>query len=487
MRFRNTLVLVLVLLGLGAYVYWVEVPQSREEAKKKTVFAFNPDDATEVSLVFADRQIVAKKSGDEWRLTTPLDTAADTTTVKNIINAIAEAEVKKTFEHAADLAQYGLDQPFVKVTVKIKDKELPTILVGKSTPVGFSAYIKKADEQNVLLTTAAFRAGMDKQVKDLRDKTLLNFVDKDVRRVEISGDGKDVALVQKDDRWTIERPAAYTADAAAMRSFLSALRSMRAVDFATDAPTDLISYGLDKPRLKVRLYLGADNAEKDILIGKENENKQLYVKGSGQPAVYLVSDWTLRDLDKNANDFRDKRVLAFDRDQVTAVEVARKEGGHFRLFRAGKEWRVEGAGDAMPSQTAVSQYVGDLHELMGYEIIADEPSNLAQLGLDQPLLRLRVVGEADKPIGTVMLGSRAGDASKKEYTAMTEGGRTVFLIRDYLFTHLDKQAQEFIERPTPTAGPGRADAEPGSGAGDLEGDPLGEALGGVGDDLSADE
>ena len=46
MRFRTTIILVLVLLGLGAYVYWVEYPKSQEEAKKKTLIDFKADDAT---------------------------------------------------------------------------------------------------------------------------------------------------------------------------------------------------------------------------------------------------------------------------------------------------------------------------------------------------------------------------------------------------------------------------------------------------------
>jgi hypothetical protein len=440
MRFRTTLVLILVLLGLGAYVYWVELPQSREEARKKTLFAFSPDDVTAVSLVYADRQVVVKKSGEDWRLTTPLDATADATTVRNIINAIAEAEVKKTFDNVSDLAPYGLDQPFVKVTVTLKDTDLPTILVGKSTPVGFSAYVKKITEQTVLLTTGAFRAGMDKQVKDLRDKTILSFADKDAQKIEISGDGKDVALVQKEDRWLIERPASYPADAATMRSFLSALRSMRAVDFASDAPTDLSVFGLDKPRLTVRLHLGQANAAKDILIGKENDSKQLYVKASDQPTVYLVSDGVLRDLDKSANDFRDKTLLAFDRNNVAAVEVTRQSSGPFTLVRSNQEWRVEGAGDGKPSQMAINQYVDDLRDLAGYEIVTDDLANLASLGLDQPLLRVRVIGEAEQSIGTILLGRPAGDAVEKDYTAMTEGGRTAFKIRDYLFSRLDKQA-----------------------------------------------
>ena len=96
----------------------------------------------------------------------------------------------------------------------------------------------------------------------------------------------------------------------------------------------------------------------------------------------------MRDLNKNLGDFRDKTLLAFDRDKVSAIDVARKDGGHFKLLRVDdKQWRVEGAGDGKPAQTAISQYIGDLHDLSGYEIAADQPADLAPFARDARIRR----------------------------------------------------------------------------------------------------
>jgi ribosomal protein L14E/L6E/L27E len=459
MRFRTTLLLILVLAGLGAYVYFVEYPKAEEEAKKKTLFELKADDVTQVTLDYGDHKIVLKKSGADWRMTEPLDVPADATTAKNLASAIADCEVKHELKDAsADLSQYGLDKPFVTVTVKAGDKELPAFMVGKNTPVGFSTYVQRADDKKIQLTGSAFRSGVDKKVKDLRDKTIIDFVDGDVQRLELSGDGKELVLVQKDDKWTIEQPASYAADGSTVRSFLSTLRSMRATDFPDDQPADLATYGLDKPQLKIALHLGKDNAEKSILIGKENDKKEIFVQRAGQPTVYTVSDWVLRDLNKNPADFRDKTVLAFDRDKVTAVELKRKDGSHTKLVHgANNQWQVEGA-EGKPAETVITQYLTDLHDLKGYEIAADQPADLAQFGLDQPSLAVSVFGENNKPVGTALLGARDKDG-KKEYTALLEGGPTVFLVRDYLFTRLDKQPKDFIEKPpAPTVAPGSAPA-----------------------------
>src|SRR5512147_2333375 len=98
MRLRNTLILALLLLGLGAYLYFVESKQIAEEAKKTKLVDFNPDDVTALTLTYPDREIVLEKSDGVWRLTKPVQTAADDITVKNLLRAIADAEVKKTLD-----------------------------------------------------------------------------------------------------------------------------------------------------------------------------------------------------------------------------------------------------------------------------------------------------------------------------------------------------------------------------------------------------
>ena len=479
MRFRSTIILVVLLLGLGAYVYWIEYPKAQEEAKKKTLIDFKADDATEVTLAYPDREIALKKVGEEWRLTKPLDTLADTTTVKNLVNAIAECEVKKELtETSGDLSQYGLDKPLVTVTVKVKDKALPAILVGKNTPVGASTYVERADDKKIVLTNSAFRAGMDKKVNDLRDKTILTYNDDDVQKIQISGADKDIELVRQDGNWRVDKPESWPGDAVTIRSFLSTLRSMRATDFPPDAATDLATYGLDNPRLRVTVTIGKggkDTTEKQVLIGKQGEKNELYVQVSGQPTVYTVSDWVYRDLDKPVGDFRDKTLLAFDRDKISAVEVKHKAGGDFKLVRGeDKQWHVDG-NPGKPNEQALNQFLGDVHDLKGYEVVADHPADLAQFGLDQPSLALTVIGDNQQKLGTLLLAPRPNAEGKKEFTGMAEGAPTVFLVRDYLMTRLNKQAQDFIQQPTPTVGAGTP-ASPAAPAAQVQQPPEGDAV-----------
>ena len=53
-----------------------------------------------------------------------------------------------------------------------------------------------------------------------------------------------------------------------------------------------------------------------------------------------------------------------------------------------------------------------------------------------------VFGEDDAALGTILV-NRQGD----RHYAMREDGATVFEIRDYMFTRLDKQQSDFVEAP----------------------------------------
>jgi hypothetical protein len=450
MRFRNTLILGLVLVTLGSYVYFVEFERAAKESKKETLFDFDQSQVQAVTLKYPDREIALEMIGGEWKLVRPVEALADESSTKNLIRAIAECEIKRRLDEVpGDLKPFGLDAPDVVIRVKLESGELPEIRVGKTTPVGFSTYIQRADDPKVLLTSSAFHSGMEKQVRDLRDKQILRFEDADVRKIAVVGPDRDILLVRAGDDWKIEQPRAYAADTSTVRSFLSSLRAARATDFPDENPADLQPYGLDMPRLAVTLFVGKDEDRKEILIGKEAKEDKLYVKSSSRPTVYEVNDWVYHDLDKKLNDFRDKTVLAFDKDAITEVAIVPSDGESFTLQRKDKTWHLSGAQEQVDA-TKADQFLSDLHSLKGYEIAAEAPESLEPYGLASPKLTITLTA-GENPVGMVMLGAYTSAEGEKAYAALHEGEPSVFRLRDYyVFTRLDHKRSDFLARDTPT-------------------------------------
>jgi hypothetical protein len=452
MRLRNTFILALIFAGLAAFLYFVEFERAAEEAKKKTLFDLDGDKVTGVTLTYPDRKIVVKKADGKWRLAEPIEDLADETAVENLVRAIAECEIKKTLDDVpADLAPFELDKPKVEILVALADEELPLIRVGKNTPVGFSTYVQRADDPKVHLTTSAFASGMDKQVKDLRDKQILTFSDDSIRRIAVQrGDGR-VLLKKTDEAWTIEEPAPYTADATTVRSFLATLRSLRAVDFVAEEAADLAAYGLDAPRVSITLYGDKEDDQKQVLVGGENDKKDVYVKVAGRAAVYTAGSWVFRDLDKTLNDFRDKTIFAFEPDAVTTIKLVHADGEQLSFTRADKDtpWALADHDDP-PEASKVAQLLTDLKDLKGFEIATEEPDDLGAWGLAEPELTVSL-GSKDGPLASVKFGShRAEEGTAVDHTALREGEPTVFKLREYVFTRINKRARDFLPKPTVT-------------------------------------
>ena len=459
MSLPKAIIMAVVLVALGAYVYLVELPRDEETAAKKKLFTFAKDAVSEVQLTYPERSIHLKKdTTGKWRVLKPIDTEADETTVTNLVNAIADAEISRTLdEPVQDPALYGLNAPVVKLQVTLNDgKSLPEVLIGKDTPVGFSVYLQKAGETKLLLTPQAFRLGLTKEVKDLRDKTIFPLQLGEVRKIAITGQEKDIHLTKTESGWALEKPASSKADDAQVQTFLTAVQNLKAVDFVEQPVLEAKDYGLAPPQLTLAFSMGTENTTKTLLVGSEktvdNANKQRYLKREAQTTLFLAADWVFRDLDKSADDFRDKTIAKFAQEQAVKIVAKRRDQQDFTLTRGtDKKWTVDKTGDGVFQEQVATQLLSALADLRGYEIAADNPSDLAAYDLAPPEVAFIVSDEKNAELASVHTGQKADGEGKKMF-AMPARGTTVFALRDYMFERLNKAPADFWGKPAEPSG-----------------------------------
>jgi hypothetical protein len=131
------------------------------------------------------------------------------------------------------------------------------------------------------------------------------------------------------------------------------------------------------------------------------------------------------------------------------VVLERKDGPGATLVHGEPGgWSVEK--EQQSKAGVIQRFIDDLRELRGSSIAEEPPKNLKGFGLDAPDLRLTIVDREQKPMGTILLAKHDG-----KYYAMREGGPTVFEVRDYMYTRLDKQQRDFVgvEAPPSTVAP----------------------------------
>src|SRR4051794_33682402 len=152
---RSTIALLVVLAGLGAYIYFVASKTEDSSTKQEKLFSSVASDNIEELTVKNDagETTTLKKADGKWAMTAPFQTRASDMDASGIANALAGLDVTRVVEeNPADVKEYGLDAPSVEITFKSKGgKPSGKLLIGKKTATGGSIYARKDDEKRVVL------------------------------------------------------------------------------------------------------------------------------------------------------------------------------------------------------------------------------------------------------------------------------------------------------------------------------------------------
>lgn len=461
MRLRNTLIAFVVLVIVGGYVYLVESKKQRVgDEKEKLFYNIKKEDAQELDLNFWNGEIKLKKDGaGKWRIGSPLDAPADSDAVDSMVSAILTTDINRVIEqNPKEIQTFGLDEPFVKATVKLKEgKSLPSIWLGKKTPIGTAIYLKKETDKRVLLTDLSLQTSLDKTVNDLRDKQIIDFKDEDVRKIELNGTEGYRLLVKRDKDWYLEAPKKYKADEGEVNSIFSSLKSLRVKEFENDAPKELKQYGLDPPRRTVILFLGDRGDRKMLLMGDNKRTKEeVYVTRESKDRVYSVVSSNLRDFIKDISALRDRRILNFERDKAARVQM-KVSDETYTLSRVKDkqkkdEWQIElGLGKTEKGDAdEISTMLITLQYLKGKEIVEDEAKDLKPYGLDKPQIQTTVVGADGKTIAAITIGNKREEKGKEVgYFTKKSDSPMIYLLEEIDFNQLNKKSADFKKKPEP--------------------------------------
>ena len=154
-RTGSTLILLVVALGLGGYLYFVESerPVADENAKAK-VFTYDAAKINQVQIKSSSGEVTALRKGanDTWTIVQPVEAPADRNSVSEVVTNLANLEEARVVdENAADLKAYGLAEPRIDVTFHVDgEKEPKRILLGEKTPAEFGHLRETSDGQSSL-------------------------------------------------------------------------------------------------------------------------------------------------------------------------------------------------------------------------------------------------------------------------------------------------------------------------------------------------
>jgi hypothetical protein len=163
-----------------------------------------------------------------------------------------------------------------------------------------------------------------KPTGDLAPK-VLTLDEKQVDGITIQKTGSDpVEISRIGDRWEIVKPEASPADQDTVNTIVSTVANLTSERLIDDKPNGLDAFGLTQPLTQITIHLKNGKSSTLDLGAETPTHGGTYAKLANESKVYSIAAFSKTNIDKSLNDIRDKRLLTFDRDKLSRVQVEAK-------------------------------------------------------------------------------------------------------------------------------------------------------------------
>jgi hypothetical protein len=386
---RTLLVLLILVLGLGAFIWFYErdLPSSEERVEQaKRVLPVEKDDITAVAIeseagavrfervdppkppAGEDKEAKEEKAEEEaeesetldaedlaplapdaeWRITQPFAARADYAAVDGLLSALTALERSRTLEDAVP-ADVGLDKP--RATVRLATAGGEKVLkVGAAVPTGGAVIVGiegiEGDDRAYVVPDSIL-AEIQKAPGDWRDRQMFHARRGEIEGIRLSGPAGQVVLTQQGERFRIDSPFRDRADREKADSLYADLSGLTAERFVDEPERPLAELGLEPPRAvvevavrgkgPVRVELGAPvDSEAPASLEEETGEPLLHARIGRQ--VFETRTGLAEAAARPAAEWRSLSLTSFDVFEVDAATVQDGQGS-LSLERAGTDWK----------------------------------------------------------------------------------------------------------------------------------------------------
>ena len=170
---------------------------------------------------------------------------------------------------------------------------------------------------------------------------ILALTDSEVSKVDLKKKDAPETVLEKNNagKWQLTAPKQFLADQETAGQLVTSASTVASDRVVEDKASDVSAYGLKSPSLEVDVTTKAGKTSK-LKIGDDTPtNSGAYAMLEGDPRVFTVASYVKSGLDKSVNDLRDKRLLTFDQDKLSRVElIAKKQDMEFG--RDKDQWQI---------------------------------------------------------------------------------------------------------------------------------------------------
>jgi hypothetical protein len=347
MNFKTTLILLVALVLVGGYVVYDRVSghdkdTAETSADSKKLFDVKDKDAVNSVTIKSldDGEIVLTKVEEtgKWRMTKPVDAAAEGWQVDSLVRDLISLESKAV----VDPAGKGFEKPKFHIEIAAKGGKLLKFDVGDKTAMG-DLYVKVEGKKDADVVSADVYDRLSKPAGELRDKQLVTTSAMDIKQLRIDSEGQKLVLHKHGAAWELVEPKKLPVDEAVATDLVSAVTGLRASDWVAKDSPDVAKAQFDKPMLTVSFTTAAPATQPTgaaaaaattapasqpawttITFGQYEDirHQKVYARISDTGAVVKTMATPIETLTKKPIELRDKKVLEIPAEQVSKISIS---------------------------------------------------------------------------------------------------------------------------------------------------------------------
>ncbi len=393
MNFKTTILLIVLAVGVGAYLYFFELntPTTYEieqlEAQQAdrdgealfTADALSTEAVAAVRIERGGEVLAAERRGEDWWQVEPVRFPLSRWTLRDLIDDAASLRHVGTFEAGEGdrppLAELGLDPPRAVVTLEAGES-LHTIRVGRRSLAGRGYVAVDGREGVYVVNDALHRAVLDEPLTKWRATSLNGPEAGRVEAATLKREGETIRLHRHDGRWFLDAGLSQRAAREAVEELVGSLSWASVRKFVEDSPADLATYGLAEPRYVLSVEAAeARPADGDPDAGSNGSDK---TEEDADAADESSDADAAAGKDADASASTDPPVTRYTL-RIGAAELGGDE--HYATWSVGSE----------PSnvvftvgKSLLERLTGPLGDLRDPRIVTSEVSDVKELTIERP-------------------------------------------------------------------------------------------------------
>ncbi len=294
--------------------------KSAIDLRRKELVRFEKSQVRRIVLTGGAAGIELERSGNDWKLESPLKDQADPMEVDRILNTVSNLRAVGFPAGGCPAPERcGLGPPAVTVELFIgPDQARRAVILGRGTDKASQGKVfARLQPSGPVAEVREYQLmNLQKTPFDLRAKAPLKFESGRVFRIKATSDRELIVLEKQTEEkpageekrprgtenWVLVSPRAAKAKTHKVTAFLSGLSGLKAVKFAGDKhEVDLKAFGLDRPSRTISLFDRQDRELGVLKVGRQSP-EGTYVIGTARPQVCLVDSRKVESFPDDAED-----------------------------------------------------------------------------------------------------------------------------------------------------------------------------------------